>query len=179
MILYGQNRVWFLEERRWLIGTFLHTAKQRFFSGRHPGPANPDLKKSGQIRAKTIGAWNKFCPTVDNFHNFNCYSGLCGVLGGVNKNPILLRCFMTMMIILLLTQLSVVIYAILGKTIYLKGWKNEKLSGLKQGLALGWVAQPRDFRPDPNPECWTQNPDILKNWTQNPDDFEISAQNPA
>ena len=48
-----------------------------------------------------------------------------------------------------------------------------------QGSALGWVAQPRNFRPNPNPECWTQNPDILKNWTQNPDDFEISTQNPA
>ena len=68
--------------------------------------------------------------------------------------------------------------------IYEKGGKIEmrwtRCNGsLNQGWALGWVAQPRDFRPNPNPECWTQNPDIFKNWTQNPTDFEISTQNPA
>lgn len=42
--------------------------------------------------------------------------GLCGALGVANNNPVLLRCFMTMMIILLLTQLSVVIYAVLAST---------------------------------------------------------------
>ena len=46
---------------------------------------------------------------------FNTISGICGALGVANNNPVLLRCFMTMMIILLLTQLSVVIYAILGR----------------------------------------------------------------
>ena len=46
---------------------------------------------------------------------FNIISGICGSLGVANNNPVLLRCFMTMMIILLLTQLSVVIYAVLGR----------------------------------------------------------------
>ena len=48
-----------------------------------------------------------------------------------------------------------------------------------QGWALGWVDQPRDFRPNQNPRRWTQNPGIWKKSTQNPNDFEISTQNPA
>lgn len=42
--------------------------------------------------------------------------GTCGTFGGVYQYPVLLRCFLTMMIILLMTQLSVVIYVILSST---------------------------------------------------------------
>lgn len=42
--------------------------------------------------------------------------GACGTFGGVYQYPVLLRCFLTMMIILLMTQLSVVIYVILSST---------------------------------------------------------------
>jgi len=42
--------------------------------------------------------------------------GTCGIFGGIYQYPILLRCFMTMVLILLLTQLSVVIYAVLAGT---------------------------------------------------------------
>lgn len=42
--------------------------------------------------------------------------GTCGIFGGIYQYPILLRCFLTMVLILLLTQLSVVIYAVLAGT---------------------------------------------------------------
>lgn len=53
--------------------------------------------------------------------------GTCGISAGINKNPILLRCFLTMMMILLLMQLSVVIYFVLATTSATVGalvWKN-------------------------------------------------------
>lgn len=53
--------------------------------------------------------------------------GTCGVFGGIYQYPILLRCFLTMVLILLLTQLSVVIYAILAGTYSTLGqalWNN-------------------------------------------------------
>lgn len=49
--------------------------------------------------------------------------GTCGVFGGVYQYPILLRCFLTMVVILLLTQLSVVLYAILAGTYSALGQK--------------------------------------------------------
>jgi hypothetical protein len=53
--------------------------------------------------------------------------GTCGVFGGIYQYPILLRCFLTMVLILLLTQLSVVLYAILAGTYSTLGqliWNN-------------------------------------------------------